>query len=142
MTFPTGNQVVTTELSTGTGSPSLAREQLYLLAVWFNELLESANQASGVCVLNGAGQIDSTQLPGTFAPTTLTLAPTDGNVKIEDVLRLQIIPKADLIVRPNCTIGDLALAADDLTGANAKLCAYNGTVWKIIATLSTATTLT
>lgn len=142
MTFPTGNQVDLTDLSTGTGNPATARAQLNLLATWFNDLVASQNAASGVCVLNGSAQIATSMLPNTFAPATLTLAPTDGVVKIEDVLRLQIIPKADLIARADCTIGDVALAADDLTGANAKLCAYDGTDWKIIGTLSTATTLT
>lgn len=142
MTFPTGNQVDTTDLSVGTGNPATARAQLNLLATWFNELVASQNAVNGVCVLNGSGQIATSMLPSSFAPTTLTLAPVDGVVKVEDLLRLQIIPKADLIARADCTVGDVALAADDLTGANAKLCAYDGTDWKIVATLSSATTLT
>lgn len=143
MTFPSGSQVDTTELAAGTGNPATARAQLYLLATWFNELVASKNLANGVAVLDGGAQLLSSQFPDTFSPTgILTLSPTDGVVKIEDVLRLQIIPKADVLALTSSTIGDVALAADDLTGANAKLVMYDGTEWKIVATLSTATALT
>ena len=143
MTFPSGNQVTTTELSAGTGNPATARAQLYLLATWFNELVASKNLANGVAVLDGGAQLLSSQFPDTFSPTgILTLSPTAAVVKIENVLRLEVMPKANVLALANSTVGDMALAADDLTGANAKLCMYNGTVWKIIATLSTATTLT
>lgn len=142
MTFPSGNQVTTTELAAGTGNPATARAQLYLLATWFNELVASKNLANGVAVLDGGAQLLSSQFPDTFSPTgILTLAPSAEVVKIENVLRLEVMPKANVLALANSTVGDMALAADDLTGANAKLCMYNGTVWKIIATLSTATTL-
>ena len=142
MPFPTGYQVSTTNLDAGTGNPATARADLYNLATWFNALVASKNSADGVAVLNGLAQIESSQLPSAFTPTTLSLAPANGFVKIENVLRLQIVPKADLLILANTSIGDVALAADDLTGANAKLVMYDGTNWKIVATLSTATTLT
>jgi hypothetical protein len=140
MTFPTGNAVDTTDLSTGTGNPATARAQLYLMATWFNELVASENAASGVCVLNGAGQIATSMLPSTFEPSTLTLAPTSTVVKIEDILRLQIIPKDALLALENNTIGDVALCADDLTGVNPQLAMYDGTAWVGLA-LSTFTTI-
>jgi hypothetical protein len=143
MTFPTGNQVDTTDLAAGSGNPATARAQLYFLATWFNQLVDSQNAASGVCVLDNNARITAEQLPASIEPTgILTLAPTTGFVKVEDILRLQIIDKTTLLATENTVLGDLALAADDQSGTNAKLCMYNGTVWKIIATLSTATTLT
>ncbi|CAB4153788.1 hypothetical protein UFOVP641_26 [uncultured Caudovirales phage] len=142
MPFPSGNSVDTTELASGTGNPATARAQLYALATWFNALVASENAANGVCVLDGFGVVDPSQMPSEISPaTTLTLSPTNGNVKIEDVLRLQIIPKATLLTRVDMVIGDIAYAADDITGTNGKLCFYDGTNWRYIA-LTTLTILT
>lgn len=141
MTFPSGNVVDTTELASGTGNPATARAELYNLAVWFNQLVASQNSANGVAVLDGQGQLPSSTFPGTLAPTgILTLAPTDTIVKIEDILRLQIIPKANLLALTNSVVGDVALCADDLTGANPKLAMYDGTQWVGLA-LSSFTTI-
>lgn len=142
MAFPSGNSVDTTELSSGTGNPATARAEIYAMAQYLNAIIASENQANGVAVLDGLGQIESTQFPSIFSPTgILTLAPTSGNVKIQDVLRLQIIPEATLLARIDMVIGDMALCADDLTGANAKLAMYDGTNWRGIA-LSTFTIIT
>ena len=142
MAFPSGNSVTTTNLSAGTGNPATARNDIYVMAQYVNDIIASENTALGVVTLNGSAQISSSQVPSSLAPTgILTLAPTSGFVKLEDVLRMQVIVKADLLAYPDVTIGDLALAADDLAGTNAKLCMFNGTVWKIVSTLSGLTTL-
>ena len=143
MTFPTGTQIATINLDSGSDSPASARADLLSAVETLNLVTAEVNTALNVVVLDSNGLLPDTAMPSTYAPNNnLTLAPTTGIVKIEDYLRLQIIPKATVLAAVDMTIGDMALAADDLTGANPKLCMYNGTVWKIVATLSTATTLT
>lgn len=143
MTFPTGTQIATINLDSGSDSPASARADLLSAVETLNLVTAEVNTALNVVVLDSNGLLPDTAMPSTYAPSNnLTLAPTTGIVKIEDYLRLQIITKAAVLANTNMTIGDMALAADDLTGVNAKLCMYDGTVWKIIATLSTATTLT
>ena len=142
MAFPSGNSVDTTELASGTGNPATARVEIYAMAQYLNAIIASENQANGIPVLDGLGQLESSQFPSIFSPTgTLTLSPTNGNVKIQDVLRLQIIPKSILLARIDMVVGDMALCADDLTGVNAKLAMYDGTNWRGIA-LSTFTIIT
>jgi len=142
MAFPTGVSISEANLNSSADDPSLARADLLQAIQTLNQLIASKDQALGVPVLNGSGQINSSQFPNSFTPTgNLTLAPVDGVVKIEDILRLQIVPKATLIARSGSVIGDVALAADDLTGANPKLAMYDGTNWKYVA-LSSWTTLT
>ena len=142
MAFPSGSSVVTTNLDSGTGNPAAARNDIYVMAQYVNQIIASENTALGVVTLNGSGQIASSQIPSSLAPSgILTLAPTSGFVKIQDILRLQIIPKTDLLAYADVTIGDVALAADDLSGANAKLCMFDGTNWKIVSELSTLTNL-
>ena len=142
MAFPTGVSVSTSNLDSSADDPSAARANLLTAVQTLNQLIASKDQANGVPVLNGSGQILSSQFPNSFTPSgNLTLAPADGFIKIEDVLRLQIVPKATLIAMSGVVIGDMALAADDLTGANPKLAMYDGTNWKYLA-LSSWTTLT
>lgn len=143
MAFPSGNSVLTTNLNSGTGNPAAARNDIYTMAQYVNQIIASENTALGIVTLNGSAQISSSQVPSSLAPSgILTLAPSNGFVKIQDILRLQIIPTATLLAHADVTTGDVALAADDLSGANAKLCMYDGTNWKIVTTLSGLTNLT
>ena len=142
MAFPTGIAISEDNLNSGADDPSLARADLLQAIQVLNQLIASQDQALGVPVLNGSGQLLSAQFPNSFTPSgALTLAPADAIVKIEDVLRLQIIPKATVLALTGSVIGDVCLAADDLTGANPKLAMYDGTNWKYLA-LSSLTTLT
>ena len=142
MTFPTGNSVDTTNLSAGTGNPATARADLLNMANYVNAIIASANQALGTCVLNASGQIASSMVPAAFSPSgILTLSPATGKVKIEDVLRLQVHSKAQVLALTDNAVGDIVVSADDLTGANAQLCVYDGTVWKIFADLASLSTL-
>lgn len=142
MSFPTGNSISTTNLSSGTGNPASARTDLLNMANYVNAIIDSANSANGVLVLNTSGQIGSSMVPATMAPTgILTLAPASGKIKIEDVLRLQVHTKTQVLALTDNAVGDIVLSADDLTGANAQLCVYDGSVWKIFADLSGLTTL-
>ena len=143
MTFPTGVQIATVTLANGAASPSAARAELLTAVQTLNAITAETNTANNVVVLDSIGLLPPTAMPNDISPdNNLTLSPGTGIVKIEDYLRLQILPKATVLANVNMSIGDIALVADDFTGANAKVCMYDGSVWKIITTLSTATTLT
>lgn len=141
MTFPTGQVIPTTNLSSSTAKPSDARPDLLLAVETINTIVADADSALGIPVLDGIGQIKSSQLPAQYSPSDdLVLAPTTAIVKIQDVLRLQVLPKANVLALTGSVVGDLVLAADDLTGANPKLAMFDGTNWKYVA-LSSWTTL-
>ena len=133
MTFPTGSSVPTTNVSSGTGNPANARTDFLSLINYVNQIIASANSANGVIVTNSNNQIDAAQVPNNFSPTgILTLSPGTGKIKIENVLRLQILPKSSVLALTDNAIGDIVLAADDLTGANPKLATYDGTQWRYL----------
>lgn len=141
MTFPTGQVITTSNLSSASAKPSDARADLLLAVETINTIVADADGPYGVPILDSIGQIQSDQLPAQYAPSDdLVLSPTTGIVKIQDVLRLQILPKADVLALTGSAIGDMVLAADDLTGANPKIAFYDGTNWKYLA-LSSMTTL-
>lgn len=141
MTFPTGQVIPTNNLDSATAKPSDARADILLAVETINTIVADADGPYGVPVLDGAGQIQSSQLPAQYSPgDDLVLSPTTAIVKIQDVLRLQIMPKANVLALTGSVVGDLVLAADDLTGANPKLAMFDGTNWKYVA-LSTWTTL-
>ena len=52
MAFPTGVVVPTTNLSTAAGDPSLARAELFTGITAVNDIISSANQASGIAMLS------------------------------------------------------------------------------------------
>lgn len=128
MTFPT-TAIPTTNLDSGADDPSQARADLLLALQTINTILSTANSGYGVLVLQSDGTINPTQLPGTIAPTgQLTLSPSNTIVKIQNILRLQQIPKS-VLLGLTATAGDVALCSDvDVAGV--ALCIYDGTVWK------------
>jgi len=128
MSFP-NTQAGTTHLDAGSDDPSQAREDLLLTVQNLNTIIAGAGAASGVALLNSNGQVPSNQMPNSIAPTSgvLALAPTSGVVKIEDVLRLQILT-FDTIQALTGTEGDVVYCADGAAG-NPCLAVYNGTNW-------------
>lgn len=142
MTFPVGSTLSTPNLSSNTGNPASSRSELYAMAVLLNQIIASVDLAGGVPILDGAGYLKSTQMPTTLAPTaTLSLSPSTGFVKINNILRLQIMPRATLLATADVVTGDIALYADDLTGANAGIAVFDGTDWRILAALANLTVL-
>lgn len=142
MTFPSGTTINTANLAAGTGNPSLARADLLAAVQAINNIIEEPNTAGNAVVLDSNALIPSTSIPSVIVTTnTLTLSPATGVVKIEDYLRLQIVPKATVLANTDQALGDLVLYADDLTGANAGIAMYDGTNWKIISVLDDLTTL-
>lgn len=128
MAFPT-SQVVTTNLDASTDDPSAARADLLDATQKLNTIIDEAGTAQGVALLNISGQIPNSQIPSTIAPATgvLTLAPVDGVVKIQDVLRLQLLD-TDEVEALTGAAGDLVYVSDGDTGSPC-LAVYDGTDW-------------
>lgn len=133
MAFPT-TQVITTNLDAGTDSPASARADLLDAVQKLNTIIDEKNTADGVLVLNGSSQVPGANLPATIAPTTgvLTLAPTTGRVKIEDVLRLQTQNTSTVESLANIAEGDIVYVTDGASG-DPCLAVYNGTNWLRVA---------
>jgi hypothetical protein len=131
MAFP-NTQIQTENLDSDTDSPSLARVDLYNAVVALNEIIDGANAASGVCVLNASGTIGSTQIPLTVTPTgNLTLAPSTGYVKIQNVLRLQTLTTAQITALVGVAQGDVAYSTDGDAGTPC-LTVYDGSQWRVV----------
>lgn len=137
MTFPS-TAITTTNLNSPSADPSLARVDLLTAVEYINTIIADKNTANGVVVLQGDGTIASTQMPTAISPNTLTLSPVSTVVKIEDILRLQLIPSAVLKNLTTPIAGDVALSSD-ADGGNPALCFYDGTAWRFqpISTWST-----
>lgn len=136
MTFPTGTTISTANLDSNDDDPSLARADLYNLAVAVNDIIASANAAQGVVVLNASGKIAATFLPTTIttASGSLTLQPSTGVVSIQKVLRLAQITTSDLGTALGTTspsAGDLCYLTDGDAGQPC-LAAYDGSQWRIV----------
>lgn len=131
MAFPT-TQVSTSNLDSSADDPSLARADLLLAVQNLNTIVSGRDAASGVALLDGAGQLASNRLPSTYAPTqTLTLAPTTGVVKIEDVLRLQSLTTDDVLALQDSADGDVVFVSDGDSGSPC-LAIFAQTQWNVI----------
>ena len=130
MGFPTGTTIATTNLDSGSDDPSLARGDLLTAVQSLNTIIAGAGAADGVALLNSSGQIPSNQIPNAISPTAgvLTLSPVEGFVKIQDILRLQIMTTDQLQNLANIAEGDCAYCSDGATGGKC-LAVYNGTNW-------------
>lgn len=132
MTFPTGQVIPTSNLDSSSDSPASARADLLQAVQTINTLVADANGADGVLVLNGSGVIPSGLFPSyQTAQGVLTLAPTDGVVKIQNVLRLQTLNKTQVLAL-SAAIGDMVYCTDAVSGSTAGICVYDGAAWRII----------
>lgn len=141
MAFPSATVIDTTNLDSSADDPSLARADLYDLAVAVNSIIDSENSANGVLVLNGNAQITSSQVPATISVTgNQTLSPSTGVVKIDDLLRLPTQTLSELNTNhASPQAGDVVALSDGNAGAFG-LAVYNGSDWKVITTGATAAT--
>lgn len=118
-------------LLAGSNSPSAARADLLTTVQNLNAIITEANTADGVLVLNNLAQVPGENMPSIIAPTTgvLTLTPDSKTVKIEDVLRLQLMPVSVLLALPAAAEGDVAYCPN---GANGSACVavYTGNAWQ------------
>lgn len=136
MTFPTGQTISTANLDSPDDDPSLARVDLYNMAVAVNDIIASANSAQGVLILDAGGKVAATLLPATFqtASGSITLQPNNGVVSLQKVLRLSQIYTADLGSVTGTTspsAGDLCYLVDGDAGQPC-LAAYDGSKWRIV----------
>lgn len=136
MTFPTGTQISTANLDSPDDDPSLARADLYNLAVAVNDIIASANAAQGVLVLDAGGKITATLLPANYSTASggLGLQPNNGVVSIQKVLRLAQILTQDLgsaLGTATPSAGDLCYLTDGDAGQPC-LAVYDGTKWRIV----------
>ena len=129
MAFPTGTTIPTGNLDAGTDSPASARADLLTAVTAVNDIIASANAASGVLVLTG-----SAKLPSSTIPTQITLStgvqvinPVSGVVNIRDILRLQPNTVSELTALTS-TAGDVAFCSNGATGSPC-VAFYNGTNW-------------
>ena len=140
MPFPSRTTISTANLDSGTDDPSLAREDIYNAVVALNNIISSADTASGIALLDGSAKYKSSKFPTTIAVTgTQTIAPTTGIVNIQDVLRLTAQTGNAISALGTPLLGDIAISSDADSG-NAAVCFYDGTAWKYLA-FSTLTSL-
>ena len=135
MAFPTGTEITTANVASADSDPSLARVDIYNLIVAFNQLIASENGALGVAVLNGAGQLAASRIPGTLAPTgDVTLNPSSGRVNINNLLSLAQLTYTELgtIAGTDApTAGDVVYLTDGDAG-DPCLSIYDGTSWRVV----------
>jgi hypothetical protein len=131
MTFPT-SAITTDNLSSGSSDPSLARADLLLAVQHINTIVSEANGAGGVAVLDGSARIASTRLPSTYSPSeNLTLAPSTGVVKIQNVLRLQQLTTDQVLLLADSTDGDVVYVTDGDSG-DPCLAVYANSNWNVL----------
>ena len=138
MPFPTATSIPVTNVSSGASDPSLAREDIYNLIVAVNNIIASADTASGVALLNASNQYDGAKMPASITGTD-TIAPAGGVVNIQDVLRLTALTATSISALVSPQLGDIAISSD-AAGGNPAFCVYNGTAWRYLA-MSTFTAL-
>lgn len=136
MTFPTGTTISTANLDSPDDDPSLARADLYNLAVAVNDIIASANSSQGVLILDAGGKVAGSLLPATFTTTAgnIALNPNSGVVSLQKVLRLSQIVTADLGSVTGTTApsaGDICYLTDGDAG-DPCLAVYNGSNWRVI----------
>ena len=131
MSFPSV-QVNTTNLDSATDDPSLARADLLDAVEKLNIIIDEADGAGGVAVLDGSGFIKNAQIPATISSGgTMTLSPSTGIVNVQDILRLAAQSEATIVAIASPSEGDIALCANLITsGANVGgIAFYTGSSW-------------
>lgn len=130
MTFPTAN-VSIANLDSETDDPSLARTDLLNAVNKLNLIMAEGGAATGVALLDNSAQMPISTIPTTISTATLTLAPSDGVVNIQNVLRLNALPTATILNFTGNVAGDIMLCSNVGNVANSTgLAIYNGTVWR------------
>jgi len=130
MAFPTGTTISTANLDSATDSPASARTDLLATVTAVNDIIASANLASGVVVLSGGGKIPTSTIPAqiTLSTGVQIINPVDGVVNVRNILRLQTNTVAELTALTSVA-GDVAYASNG-AGGNPCLAFYDGTTWK------------
>tara|TARA_A100001201_G_scaffold41576_1_gene42599 strand:+ start:6258 stop:6692 length:435 start_codon:yes stop_codon:yes gene_type:complete len=138
MAWPTNSSNIDTQhLDAGTDSPASARADLKTALDELANVIDGRNQASGVAGLDASSKISATQIPdeiNSSAATDLTIDPTTGKVKLEEILNLKPQTTAQLNARTDQATGDVAFCSDgggDSAGVGC-IAVYDGADWRAI----------
>jgi hypothetical protein len=96
-----------------------------------NDIISSADQASGIAMLSATGKYDGAKLPTTITATSV-IAPSSGRLNIQDIIRLTTITATDLTALTGNALGDIAISSN-AAGGNPALCLYDGSNWRYLA---------
>jgi hypothetical protein len=131
MAFPTA-QVSTTNLDSSTDDPSAARADLLDAVQKLNTIIDEANAALGVALLNSSGKISATAIPNSLTSSgTLQLKPSNGVVSVSDILRMNTLTTAETLALVGSQAGDMVMVSDGDSG-EITLAVYNGSQWRRI----------
>jgi hypothetical protein len=137
MTWGTPGNIVTTNLDDATDSPATARGDLKAALDELSNVINGRNTANGVAGLDASSKISAAQLPdeiNSTAATDLTIDPTTGKVKLEEILNLKPQTTAQLNARTDKLNGDIAFCSDggaDSAGVGC-IAVYDGADWRAV----------
>ena len=142
MGWATAGNVSTTNLDSGTDSPAAARPDIKTA---FDELVNVINgraTSNGVASLDGSTKIPAAQIPdeiNSSSSTNLTLDPTTGKVKLEEILNLAPQTVAQLNARTDIEQGDVAFCSNGDAGTECLAVAVieddsaGAPAWKVVS---------
>lgn len=137
MGWGTPGNIVTTNLDDATDSPAASRPDLKAALDELSNVINGRNTANGVAGLDASSKISAAQIPdeiNSTAATDLTLDPTTGKVKLEEVLNLKPQTTAQLNARTDKLNGDVAYCSDggaDSAGVGC-IAVYDGADWRAV----------
>jgi hypothetical protein len=133
MAWPTNaNNIVTTNLDSGTDNPATARADLKAALDEITNIINGRNQASGVAGIDSNSKITNTQLPDTIissSSTDLTLTPATGKLVLNSVFQLNPQTRAQLYDRSDLADGMIAMASNGDSTIDTPVY-YAGGVWR------------
>ena len=137
MAWGNSSNVSTTNLSDGTKSPALARQDLYDALAELIAVIDSRNTANGVAGLDASTKIVASYLPNEINSSSgqnLTLDPSSDKVAIEHIINLNPQTAAQLNARTDQATGDVAYCSDggdDSAGVGC-IAVYDGADWRAV----------
>ena len=137
MAWGTSSNVITTNLDSGTDSPSAARADIKSAFDELTAVIDGRNTANGVAGLDASQKLTASQIPDEINSSTgvnLTLDPATGKVKLEEILNLSPQTVTQLNARSDQAAGDVAYCSDggaDSAGVGC-LAVYDGTDWRAV----------
>lgn len=135
MGWGNSSNVVTTNLAAGTDSPAAARPDIKAALDELTNVINGRNTANGVAGLNASSKLTASQIPDEINSSSgnpLTLDPSTGKVKIEEVLNLLPQTLAQLNARTDKAEGDIAYCSNG-DGGSKCLAVYDGSNWKVVS---------
>lgn len=139
MAFPTA-QVNTTNLDSSADDPSAARADLLDAVQKLNTIIDEANSALGVALLNSSGKISATAVPNSLTSSgTLQLNPSNGVVSVNNILRMNTLTVTEVNALVGSQAGDMVMVSDGDSG-EITLAVYDGVHWRRIELMNPIST--